>query len=544
MKLAFLLTLLPLSAQDVPVVLLNGYQADCQTPSRSSATFASLESLLSSAGWRVFFFDNCSVPSPSRRPSIETLGQAFSQFLRASNLNQVDVVAHSMGGLIVRAYLSGKSGAGFNPPPRPAIRKAIFLATPHAGILAQAALLTKNPDLQLTQLFQGSPFLWDLATWNQGTDDLREIDAISIAGDAAPGNLHDGAVSITSAAFSVVLDDARAIIVPYCHQDAMPSFLCDRPGIAAVNSPQHISYRIIRSFFSGTEEWKTLGTHPSQNATLSRFGGLFLNYRDSANRPGAATRAEFSTAALSGELLFNSTGGFFSDLLPSGDYQFRLTTPQGPETFSWSSVPGNYPVLLRKPGPNIARLQPAPATLPTLSLAPGMQILLRGAELDGASLEIGGLPAQILDLSAQRILAVIPEIPAGLAKVRLSNAKGVAETQIFLDQAVPAVFSQGDSGLALAFHSDGTVVTTDVPAKPGETITLYLTGLGSPLRIPTVTLGGQSAFITSASKIADQPGIDRIDFVIPDSVTDRSPLPLAVSFANRTSNPTLLPVSP
>ena len=47
----------------------------------------------------------------------------------------MDVVAHSMGGLVLRCYLSGKQNAAgvFQPPAATHVRKAVFLATPHFG---------------------------------------------------------------------------------------------------------------------------------------------------------------------------------------------------------------------------------------------------------------------------------------------------------------------------------------------------------------------------------------------------------------------------
>lgn len=115
----------------VPVVLLNGYQATCTGTSDSSATFGAMQSLLTADGWQVSFFDNCSV-SPgttgSARPNIEQLAQAFGDFLQKLGAPEVDVVAHSMGGLIVRSYLAGKlPQGGFSPPPLLIFARRFFL---------------------------------------------------------------------------------------------------------------------------------------------------------------------------------------------------------------------------------------------------------------------------------------------------------------------------------------------------------------------------------------------------------------------------------
>src|SRR6476620_12456234 len=120
-----------------PVVFLNGYQNTC--PGTSFAgTFGVADQVLQANGEVSLFFDNCSVPG---KPTIEELGTAFGNYLSGLKYDDgqpvttVDAVAHSMGGLILRSYLSGKrpGSAIFQPPSAIAIRKAVFLATPHFG---------------------------------------------------------------------------------------------------------------------------------------------------------------------------------------------------------------------------------------------------------------------------------------------------------------------------------------------------------------------------------------------------------------------------
>src|SRR5271165_6960753 len=120
-----------------PVVFLNGYQESCGGSSLAG-TFGIADQVLAANGISSTFFDNCSV---SGKPPIENLAAAFSTFLAGlkyvdgTSVPLVDVVGHSMGGLIIRSYLSGKQsgGAAFNPPSAPIIRKAVFLASPNFG---------------------------------------------------------------------------------------------------------------------------------------------------------------------------------------------------------------------------------------------------------------------------------------------------------------------------------------------------------------------------------------------------------------------------
>ncbi len=141
-----------------PVIFLNGYQNDC-TGSDFAGTFGQFDQVLQRAGRVSVFFDNCSYPG---KPAIEELGNRFAAFLSSliyqdgTPVTQVDVVMHSMGGLIVRSYLAGKQTSGsFQPPDAPPIRKAIFIATPNAGTALPVQLL--GNDQQVLALGLGKP---------------------------------------------------------------------------------------------------------------------------------------------------------------------------------------------------------------------------------------------------------------------------------------------------------------------------------------------------------------------------------------------------
>src|SRR5258706_602968 len=196
-----------------PVVFVDGYQRSCGD-SQFSNNFGGFDQYLQATNRISLFFDNCTF---SGKPSIEELGNNFRDFLAAlkytdgTPVPEVDIVAHSMGGLIVRSYLAGKQNAAgvFQPPVKPGIRKAVFLATPHFG-----TPLAGNPivgffasDIQTDAMINGSLFCSDLATWNQGTDALGGIDAGVLEGRGGPGfpirgEFDDGLFSFTGAPFA------------------------------------------------------------------------------------------------------------------------------------------------------------------------------------------------------------------------------------------------------------------------------------------------------------------------------------------------------
>ena len=281
----------------IPVVFLDGYQLGCTGSSSFSANFGKADQVLQASNLVTVYFDNCSVPNG---PSIETLGAAFGQFLASlrylngTPVPQVDVVAHSMGGLIVRVYLSGKQAAPatFAPPATPGIRKAIFLATPHFGTAAAGLLGT---DEQTQEMSLGSQFLFDLNTWNQGTDDLRGVDALAIAGNGGTGvesslsgsslaGFDDGVVELTSASIGFAIA-GRTRIVPDCHTSDSLVFsygVCSpaSPAINNINDTNNVVGQIITSFITGTNTWTTLGQAIEANTVASNNGGLILEAAD------------------------------------------------------------------------------------------------------------------------------------------------------------------------------------------------------------------------------------------------------------------------
>ncbi|MBV8845751.1 MAG: hypothetical protein JO307_23330, partial [Bryobacterales bacterium] len=276
------------STGKTPVILMNGWQLSCpsnpdSTVAGSAGTFGQLASLLQSDGIPVLFFNNCvygqDVPIETLAAQLNTYISTLT-FTDGTAVTQVDLVAHSMGGLIARAYLAGlrSTGATF-PPLLLKVRKLIELATPNFGSF-QAHLFSST---QTSEMLPGSSFLWSLATWNQRRDDLRGVDALAIIGNAGAqpqSNASDGLVSLTSASLGFARTDERTRIVPYCH--VTPSGLivfavaCSGQGIADINSPSHLSAMIVRSFLADTPDWKSLGTPPSQDKYLSQQGGIYF----------------------------------------------------------------------------------------------------------------------------------------------------------------------------------------------------------------------------------------------------------------------------
>jgi len=148
---------------------------------------------------------------------------------------------------------------------------------------------------------------------------------------------------------------------------------------------------------------------------------------------------------------------------------------------------------------NAASFQPI-----TASLAPGELIALFGtglspvtltmhggqvfpASLGGVSVTINNIPCPIFYVTPTRIAAIVPyEVASnqtGLADIQVNNNGTLSNVvQMYLTDAAPAAFSQTQNGIgyAAALHGGtGNVITSKDPARQGETISLFVTGLGT-----------------------------------------------------------------
>src|ERR1017187_10371047 len=311
----------PSNAKRPPVVLLNGWETGftgtCPIAGSSSETFGNLAQYLVADGVPVvYLFDNCL--EDAGQP-IETLGNDLGTFLNTiqydtgAQVPQIDLVGFSMGGLIARAYLAGlQPNQTLTPPTTTLVNKLVLIATPNfgsfvAGNYATISAITSGS--QSAELAPGSAFLWNLANWNQRTDDLRGVSAIAIIGNAGVytagisssttlNNASDGLVSLTSASLGFAAQTSATRIVPYCHVDpsaftnsSLGTFACNAAGIANVSSTAHYTGLIVRSFLAGPTDWQstTWSSTPATDPFLSTNGAMFFG-------------------------MVNASGGFVSDM--------------------------------------------------------------------------------------------------------------------------------------------------------------------------------------------------------------------------------------
>jgi Putative serine esterase (DUF676) len=129
-----------------PVFLVHGFDASLSGDGHDCGTqWGAAMSALRTRGWTGTFLtygyyatdSGCTIEYPGTRDtSIYTIGQdlAWEIYLRYSRNGQsVDVLAHSMGGLVIRAALTGVSRGESGFPPYVYVEDVATLSTPHLG---------------------------------------------------------------------------------------------------------------------------------------------------------------------------------------------------------------------------------------------------------------------------------------------------------------------------------------------------------------------------------------------------------------------------
>jgi uncharacterized protein (TIGR03437 family) len=244
-----------------------------------------------------------------------------------------------------------------------------------------------------------------------------------------------------------------------------------------------------------------------------------------------------ASAQITGEVLVNAV----PILAPNGAFSIFTSSVGQPV------APGS---VLQIYGSNLSAQSVAASAIPLTTT------------LGGTSVLIGGVPAPLYYVGPGQINAQAPFelLPGGQYQIQVTSdgATGAPES-IYVAPVSPAVASL-PTGTIIAEHADYSLVTADSPATPGESILIYLSGLGatdtpvgsgagspfSPLAhalaAPSVLLNGQTAPVAFYGLSPGSVGLYQINFQVPPE-TPSGDLPLVVNQSGASSNTAILPVS-
>jgi uncharacterized protein (TIGR03437 family) len=289
------------------------------------------------------------------------------------------------------------------------------------------------------------------------------------------------------------------------------------PRISSVNAGNWVSYDF-----------------PSQTPGLTIFHGVYSLTGPQTDVPIAATltadcgtgancdythAAQFAVTVLPANVTYTSDSGVF------------LTKAAAPVTPTITSVV------------NGGDLSPR--------LAPGALAVVYGTNFGtgpvaSVTATVGGKTALINSVTANQISLQVPsDAPVGATSLSLTAAGlTAAPYAISLDTYAPALLTSNGSGTgsALLRTQSGANVTSASPARAGDAVLAFATGLGTsdPTALVKLTLGGQAVVVSSVVAAAGMPGVYQIGLTVPSGLQGNQVLVLAEM--GRNSSPVTVPL--
>jgi uncharacterized protein (TIGR03437 family) len=182
--------------------------------------------------------------------------------------------------------------------------------------------------------------------------------------------------------------------------------------------------------------------------------------------------------------------------------------------------------------------------------------------LGNVQVSVNGVFAPISYVSPNQINILVPyETTGGYATFQVSSGLGLSNAVTLYERdTAPGVFTSTTGGFApgvgsaAALHADFSPVTQSNPAKVGETLQLYVTGLGAvnpavadgaaalvkPLSLVVADIGvfvdGQPATVTFKGLAPGFAGLYQVNFVVPSGVTSGQLVGLSVSTPDALTN--------
>jgi uncharacterized protein (TIGR03437 family) len=467
--------------------------------------------------------------------------------------------------LIARAYLAGiQPNQTFLPPAPTLVRKLVLIATPNFGsFVAENWVSSIVPGTQSAELVPGSAFLWNLATWNQGGDDLRGVNIIAVVGNAGSytpnlsssyvlNNASDGLVSLPSASlgFAVPLQSFPTRVVPYCHIDPSAytnplwgAFACNAPGIANVTGTSHPVGQIVRSFLAATTAWSSIGTASGSDPYLSKNGGMFFALVNTAGKYVSDISAvSWGTVALQNG---GDTGTIFCTDFASGTGTLIATSgSQG--TINCGLQPLNFGYTSAERCKMFARVfsvTPLASTSPQV-VAAGTTVTLNGGSLgsqcSGCKVQAtpaGASAAQTLTVTSWGNAAISVKLPASLTGLlTLTVVASTGSDTIGIMAAAPSTIAVTPASLQFAYTAGGTVPASQpiqIANGGTGTATLSWTAKATPsdswLSVSPATGTAPSPLSVSISPAALSAGTYNGTIQISAAGASNSPLSVAVT---------------
>jgi len=173
--------------------------------------------------------------------------------------------------------------------------------------------------------------------------------------------------------------------------------------------------------------------------------------------------------------------------------------------------------------------------------------------VNGVTVTVNGKPAPIYFVSSGQINCLVPYATSGAtATIAVQNGTNSNTVTVPLAATSPGVYAYpalNGIGPGAIIHLNGVVVNDANPATSGETVSVYLTGLGAVNNPPadgtavknansttvaqvTAYVGGQQATVLYSGLAPNYPGLYQLNITLPSPLFAQGPLPLAIVTPN------------
>ncbi|MGH7817578.1 MAG: carboxypeptidase regulatory-like domain-containing protein, partial [Candidatus Binatia bacterium] len=427
---------------------------------------------------------------------------------------KVHIIAHSMGGLVTRAYISGmarREGVVGTVSFENDIGKFITLATPHFGTVWSGLAGT-----QVAQMSYGSRFLWDLhkawtntAYWRNSQSSMMTI--VALGDGTVPDHASAAYVNGASVAPRYVYKDHTSLSGD-CNGAAGQVGGCD--GVAKVDVC-HASYQLVRSFMLGQDiasSGQTPCHAPSgpmkrderwQNDSTRNEGSLLLRVTNATGSPlqvAGVTASPFTVST--GGTSDAGYGTYHIRGMAPKNYQLTITaSPYQNISRTATIARGRTTVLDVVVGTLATAQQPGPLALTTNNPAPVGPGITTTANLSNYhSQPLAATPAHsiVTTVSAANFaaLSLAPESIATAFGVRLASA-----TEIAVATPLPTTLA------------GTTVVVRDSAGAERSAPLLFVSPTQVNFQIPLGTSLGPATVIIADSEGHKSTGVAQIETV-------------------------------
>jgi uncharacterized protein (TIGR03437 family) len=162
---------------------------------------------------------------------------------------------------------------------------------------------------------------------------------------------------------------------------------------------------------------------------------------------------------------------------------------------------------------------------------------LYSTQLSGTTIRFNAIPAPLIYTSATQVAAQVPDMfLVSQAQVTITyEGRTSVPLPVQVVGSSPGVFTLDASGKgqAVALNQDSSLNTASNPAKGGDVISLYATGLRQGDGPIIVTIGGGQAVVTSTQNLSA--GVLQIDAKIPIGIQTGGAVPAALAVGNTSS---------